>query len=77
MVQVAHWHGTQEELHRLVRAIEQNCACPVGGAVGCSAHAMLQEDRVLDHLLYVYRTIQRFQCAEWTCIERWSPSGGR
>ena len=70
MIQVERWHATQEELQRLLATAEQHCACTTGVLApeepSCSPHAMLQDLRVLDYLLYVYRMRHRFQSAEWT-----------
>jgi hypothetical protein len=66
---VAVWHGTTEELLRLRVAVEHSCSC-VAGMLGrvseiCSAHRMLVDQRLLDHLLFVYRTTEAFTQAEW------------
>ena len=62
------WHGTTAELRRLTVAVEHNCSCVVGtfGAPGevCGAHRMLVDQRVLDHLLFVFRTVDAFARAE-------------
>jgi len=63
------WHGTSDEMWRLHAAIRRYCAC-AGGAIGaaptvCPAHAMLLDQRVLDHLLYVFRTRSFYKGAEW------------
>ena len=64
------WHGTSEETRRLNVAITRFCGCTTGrfGAVTtvCSVHQMLGDQRVLDHLLYVYRMRERFERAEWS-----------
>ena len=53
------WQGTDDELARLHGAIAHYCDC-VPAMLGlpvqtCPAHAMLDEQSVLDHLLYVLR----------------------
>src|SRR5687768_11941900 len=63
------WHGSREEMQRLDASIRRHCTCATGmlGNVTrvCSAHAMLLDQRVLDHLVYVYRIRARFERAEW------------
>ena len=63
------WHGSPEEMQRLEASVRRHCTCAKGrfGNVTrvCSAHTMLLDQRVLDHLLYVYRTKARFERAEW------------
>src|SRR5258707_12142940 len=53
------WQGTDDELARLHGAIAHYCDCvpPMLGlpVQTCPAHAMLDEQRALDHLLYVLR----------------------
>jgi hypothetical protein len=69
------WHGTDDELRRLRAAVEHNCTCTTGQRFSadetCSAHAVLKDERVLDHLLYVGRMIDRLNRAEW-----WSGTPG-
>ena len=53
------WQGTVEEFDRLQGAVAGNCEC-VPAMLGiaeqtCPPHAMLLEQSVLDHLLYVFR----------------------
>jgi hypothetical protein len=48
------WQGTAREYARLRRAVAHNCECLPDAP--CAAHAMLQEQITLDHLLYVFRT---------------------
>jgi hypothetical protein len=64
--QVAHWRGTELELRLLLAAIDHHCTCDLGeGQQGCPAHEMLRHERVLDHLVYVYRTTEHFERTEW------------
>jgi hypothetical protein len=70
------WHGTSEEMRRLNAAAQQHCDCTTGmfGNVAeiCSTHRMLADQRVLDHLLYVWRARARFEQAEWRgMVEAW------
>ena len=70
MREVARWHGTPQELQRLLAAVERHCECSAGlfgrGEPSCPSHAMLQDELVLGHLLYIYRIAERFQRAEWS-----------
>ena len=67
--QVAHWHGTRAELRRLRRAIRRNCACPSEDAdihqPECQVNAVLSDQCLLDHLLYVYRERITFMRGEF------------
>jgi hypothetical protein len=67
----ATWHGTRAEFMRLVAAMQRHCECETalfGRVVElCPAHAMLHDQRVLDHLLFTYRSRGQFQQAEWDC----------
>jgi hypothetical protein len=64
------WHGTADELGQLRRAMIRHCSCPNDGdlptGATCSVHAMLDDQRTLDHLLFAYRVRERFAKAEWT-----------
>lgn len=69
MAQVAAiWHGSRFELRLLQRATNGNCQCmdetPAQQRT-CSAHAMLTDQRTLDHLLSVLRDRTRFVAAEF------------
>jgi hypothetical protein len=62
------WHGTSDEMWRLSAAVRHYCACAVGAAGAttvCPAHTMLFDQRILDHLLYVFRTRSFYKRAEW------------
>jgi hypothetical protein len=50
------WHGRVSELHELRMAIERNCSC-AWAAKTCSAHCLLVDQRTLDRLLFVRRTV--------------------
>ena len=69
------WHGTDAELARLKGAVAQYCSCrarPAGFATVvevCSAHGMLRDQRLLDHLVFAYRARARFERGEWR-VER-------
>jgi hypothetical protein len=64
------WHGTDDELRRLRAAVEHNCTCTSGADrsanQSCCSHALLTDQRVLDHLLYVCRMKARLEHAEWS-----------
>jgi hypothetical protein len=68
MTSNAIWRGTEDELQRLAAALQQHCACTTdpGTESGqpCGEHAMLADERVLNHLLYVRRSWRRFHTAE-------------
>ena len=67
--QAPHWHGSRSELRRLRWAIRRNCGCPSAHAdthePECEVNAMLSDQCILDHLLYVYRERTRFMCGEF------------
>jgi hypothetical protein len=69
------WHGTPAELARLEAAVQRHCACPprrfsLNPQAVCSAHALLGDPRLLDHLLYAYRVRARFIRGEWS-VDGW------
>jgi hypothetical protein len=69
------WHGTGQELSQLVEAIGRNCGCGVDAAGArmriCESHNMLTEDqRTLDHLLFVRRIATRLVREELTAEPR-------
>jgi hypothetical protein len=80
------WHGTDDELQRLRAAVEHHCTCTSGPGLSanqiCCSHAVLTDERVLDHLLFVYRMKDRLDRAEWRgapgtatrLIDRWLTS---
>ena len=64
------WHGTHDELSSLRSAVVRHCACPSNDGdapmnASCTAHAMLEDQRTLDHLLFAYRVRRRFTKGEW------------
>ncbi len=65
------WHGTEDELRRLRAAVEHQCDCPTAPKFSenppCAAHSLLMDERVLDHLLYVYRMRNRLRRSERGC----------
>jgi hypothetical protein len=73
------WQGTEHELARLHMAVDRNCDCAYG-MVGlppltCAAHTMLNQQNVLDHLLYVLRTRRVFITREFYAVPVPAPSG--
>ncbi len=71
MAQFAVWHGPDEEMQTLVRAIERNCDCPEVRAQSaargpCGGHRMLAFDqRALDGLLFVSQMAGRLRAEEF------------
>jgi hypothetical protein len=65
----ATWHGSRAEFGQLAAAVRRHCGCKSvrfrGVAEVCPAHAMLSDQRVLDHLLFAYRSKSQFQQSEW------------
>lgn len=64
------WHGTDQEAEALRRAVSHHCQCrwDATGEHGlvCEPHRLLTDDqRALDHLVYVYRRRDRYQAAEF------------
>ena len=53
MVQtVTIWHGTDQQLADLRHAVSANCECTDGQPM-CAAHALLCDQRILDHMAFV------------------------
>ena len=63
------WGGTDAETSALLEALARNCACtidPHGVRTGtCPAHAMLLDQRSLDHLLFGRRLAERLWVEEF------------
>jgi hypothetical protein len=53
--------------------VEHNCTCTSLASLSadptCVSHSVLADERVLDHLLYVYRMRDRLQLAEWSGVQ--------
>lgn len=69
---ISAWQGTDEEFARLQVAVVRNCEC-VAGMFGmppttCEPHRMLDDQTMLDHLLYVYRTRRLFITREFYAL---------
>jgi hypothetical protein len=62
------WHGSDQELLSLHEAIVHNCSCSglLGADSACGAHAMLLDQYLVGHLLYIYRSRERFVREEFT-----------
>jgi hypothetical protein len=63
------WNGTSGEYVDLTRALEHNCRCQFGlmgmRQTRCNAHALLDDQRALDRLLYGRRIVDRLRDEEW------------
>jgi hypothetical protein len=58
---VKQWHGSEKELLRLRVAVQNHCSCgEAEQEPTCQAHAMLTDQTVLDHLVFVYRRRQSY-----------------
>ena len=61
------WHGTQEEAADLANSLAHNCSCEFGAdgqcQLVCGAHRLLQDQRVVDRLLFGRYVAERL-CAE-------------
>ena len=60
----AFWNGTPIEYLELTRILGRNCECDHGPAP-CAAHAMTDDQRLLNGLLYGRRLAARFRDEEW------------
>ena len=65
----ASWHGTSADWNKLWLAIGCHCTCEVDGmgveCTICAAHAVLEDQAILDHLLHVHRLREWFIHREW------------
>jgi hypothetical protein len=63
MSNLTQWNGRVADLRDLRTALEHNCTCPnqANARPGntCPAHALMTDQRVMDHLAFVaqYRTL--------------------
>ena len=64
------WNGTQLEAVALLGAVAHNCACAVAPSTNrvspCAAHQMLNEQRVLDGLLFARHMAARLLIEEFS-----------
>ena len=62
------WHGTSQEASDLFNAVAHNCTCEMrDGAIRqklCAAHAMIEDQRELDRLLFA-----RYMAERWLAKE--------
>jgi hypothetical protein len=67
------WHGTRQEANDLVNSLANNCACEYGqfGArlSTCAAHAMMEDQRTLDGLLFARYMVERLLAQEFALPE--------
>lgn len=68
MAVLGHWRGTEQEAKDLMAAIVRNCTCQGHGF--CSAHAMLNDERVLMHLLWARHLAATYVVEEWDAETR-------
>lgn len=60
------WQGTDAEYARLYDAVVRNCECAAKQQLHtCAAHVMLEDQSVLDRLLWVFRTRGTFIAREF------------
>jgi hypothetical protein len=63
------WHGTAQEGNDLVKSLANNCACEFGqfGArlSTCAAHAMMEDQRTLDGLVFARYMVERLLAQEF------------
>ncbi len=63
------WHGGREELILLRQCVREHCTCPPGQGAWieqqCSAHQMLADQRMLDHLAFARGLRDRYIDSEW------------
>lgn len=65
----ASWNGTPGEYLDLMRTLSRNCGCEFGlmGAQlsRCGAHALMDDQRALNGLLYARRIVDTLREEEW------------
>lgn len=59
------WNGTPQEAKRFMKAVAKNCACSVVQNGRCPPHRLLEDERVLNHLIFAYRIRERLILEEW------------
>lgn len=69
MTMTAVWNGTTSEYVELIRVVERNCSCEFGlmgvRLTRCNAHALTEDQRALNGLLYGRRLAARLRDEEW------------
>jgi hypothetical protein len=66
------FNGTQTEAAELNSAVLHNCDCqrtPFGMGPKCPSHEMLNDQRALDHLLFIRRLRERLVREEEECSQ--------
>lgn len=58
------WNGTPDDLKTLERAAMRNCTCNDEAIGECSAHRMLVDQKILDHMAFVASRRWRYVQAE-------------
>jgi len=63
------WHGTPQEAISLANALTNNCACEFGHMgtrlTTCAAHAMIEDQRTLDGLVFARYMVERLIAQEF------------
>lgn len=72
------WHGTEAEAVRLAEVVARNCECTSTGndARMCSSHSMLDDQRILDGMLFARTILQQLR-AEENCKPQRAPVSTR
>jgi hypothetical protein len=69
MPRTLRWHGTEQEARELLAIVAQHCACVWSGPLRrscCASHQLLiQDQRVLDGLIFARRLADRLRREEW------------
>lgn len=60
------WHGTSVERKALNVAIEHHCECADESPNLCSAHSLLADERIMNHLVFVRRTAVAYETNEFS-----------
>lgn len=64
------WHGNQQDALDLVNALARNCCCEFDGGQEristCAAHQMMDDQRLLDRLLFARFIGRQLLAQEWS-----------
>lgn len=67
------WHGTPQEANDLANSLANNCACEFGQlgtrVATCAAHAMIEDQRTLDGLVFARYMAERLVAEEFGAAE--------
>ena len=67
------WHGTPQEANDLADSLAHNCACEFGQMgdrlATCDAHAMIEDQRTLDGLVFARYMAERLIAQEFDLTE--------